>query len=332
MLSDRLQDTALRYFLEVVRSGSVSEAATRLNVSPSAVSRQISAMEQWLGTPLFERQARGMAPNAAGELMAAHAKRGAMESARVVSDIQALQGLRRGQVRLASSSGFAVEFLPRVMSEFRKQFPGIVFHLRVLAPALVTSAVRNGEVDIGLTYSRTAERDILVQHMQAAPVYAIMSPAHPLARHTSVTLTQMQPYPIALPDRDNTVRQLFDIGCSQRRLVFEPVLVSDHFETLSSFVLHGGGLSIAGEITVRERLQRGELYAASIREAGMGGRAIEVQTLSNRTLPQGVLAFLDFLRPRLTPPKNGQYGHKKTAAGLCLSGFGNNRPGSSQML
>ena len=39
MLSNRLQDTALRYFLEVVRSGSVSEAATRLNVSPSAVSR-----------------------------------------------------------------------------------------------------------------------------------------------------------------------------------------------------------------------------------------------------------------------------------------------------
>ena len=58
----RLQDTALRYFLEVVRTGSVSEAATRLSVSPSAVSRQVATLEDLLGVPLFERRPRGMAP------------------------------------------------------------------------------------------------------------------------------------------------------------------------------------------------------------------------------------------------------------------------------
>jgi hypothetical protein len=100
----------------------------------------------------------------------------------------------------------------------------------------VTQAVLNTEADIGLTYSRTAERDIEVQHRQVSPVIAIMRPDHPLARHASVTLAQMHPYPVALPERDNTVRQLFDIGCSQRQLVFDPVLVSNHFETLTHFV------------------------------------------------------------------------------------------------
>ena len=301
MLSDRLVDTALRYFLEVVRSGSISEAAARLSVSPSAVSRQVATLEALLGVPLFERHARGMAPSAAGELLAAHARRGALEADRVVSDIQALQGLRRGLVRLGSSSGFAIEFLPRVMAEFRARHPGIVFHLRVVAPAQVTAAVRNGEVDIGLTYSRAAEHDIEVRHMQAAPVYAIMRADHPLARFPSVTLAQMHPHPVALPERDNTVRQLFDIGCSQRRLVFEPVLVSNHFESLTNFVLHGGGLSISGEVTVRDRVRRGELHAAPIRERGMNGRAVEVQTLAGRTLPQGAAAFLDHLRAQLPP-------------------------------
>ena len=56
----RLQDTALRYFLEVVRTGSVSEAATWLSVSPSAVSRQVATLEDLLGVPLFERRLRGM--------------------------------------------------------------------------------------------------------------------------------------------------------------------------------------------------------------------------------------------------------------------------------
>ncbi len=299
MLSNQLQDTALRYFLEVVRSGSVSEAATRLHVSPSAVSRQVAALEGLLGVPLFDRRPRGMAPSAAGELLAAHARRGALEADRVVSDIQALQGLHTGLVRLCSSAGFALEFLPRVMSQFRMRYPGIQFHLRVVSPAAVTTAVLNGDADIGLTYSRSAERDIAVQHRQTSPVIVIMRPDHALARFHSVTLAQMHPYPIALPERDNTVRQLFDIGCSQRGLAFEPALVCNHFETLTHFVLHGGGLSISGEVTVRDRVRRGELHAAQIREPGMHARAVELQTLSGRTLPATVRMFLDFLRGQL---------------------------------
>lgn len=48
-------------------------------------------------------------------------------------------------------------------------------------------------------------------------------------------------------------------------MVFEPALVCNHFETLMHFVLHGGGLSISREVTVRDRVQRGELHAAQIR-------------------------------------------------------------------
>ena len=279
MLSSRLQDTALRYFLEVARSGSVSEAAARLNVSPSAVSRQVAALEDLLGVPLFDRRPRGMAPSAAGELLAAHARRGALEADRVVSDIRALQGLRTGLVRLCSSAGFAIEFLPRVMAQFRVRYPGIQFHVRVASPAAVTTAVLHGDADIGLTYSRSAERDITVQHREASPVIAIMRPDHALARFASVTLAQMHPYPIALPERDNTVRQLFDTGCSQRGLVFE--------------------LSISSEVTVRDRVRRGELHAAQIRERGMSARAVELQTLSGRTLPAAVRMFLEFLQGQL---------------------------------
>ena len=81
--------------------------------------------------------------------------------------------------------------------------------------------------------------------------------------------------------------------------MFEPVLVCNHFETLTHFVLHGGGLSISGEVTVRDRVQRGELHAAQIREPGMSARAVEVQTLGGRTLPAGVRMFLEFLRGQL---------------------------------
>ena len=57
MKSQYLQDTALRYFLEVVRCGSIAAASQRLNVASSAISRQISNLESLLDTVLFEPRA-----------------------------------------------------------------------------------------------------------------------------------------------------------------------------------------------------------------------------------------------------------------------------------
>ena len=62
MPSRRLQETSLRYFLEVARTGSLTEAAARLNVSISAISRQVAALETLVGAPLFERRPRRWAP------------------------------------------------------------------------------------------------------------------------------------------------------------------------------------------------------------------------------------------------------------------------------
>lgn len=107
-----VQSTALRYFLEVARCGSISEASIRLNVASSAVSRQISKLERELDAVLFERQARGMMLSEAGIRLAAYARKSQLEAEQVVLEITELQGLQRGHVRIACSEGFALDFLP----------------------------------------------------------------------------------------------------------------------------------------------------------------------------------------------------------------------------
>lgn len=298
MKHHHLQETSLRYFLEVVRCGSISEASTRLNVAGSAISRQIANLEQALGTPLFERRPRGMVASAAGEMLAAYAFRMALEADRLVQDVDALQGLRRGLVRVATSEGFAIEFLPQVISDFREKYPGMIFQLLVSAPAEVTRRVRKGEADIGVTFSRTPQSEIKVEHRQAAPVMAVMRRGHPLARFEQVSLSQMSAYPLALPDTGTTIRQVFDIVASQLRLVIEPVVVSNYIVSLHNFALASDAISIAGEVTVRHRQLRGELAVIPIHDLGMDARCIELQTLVGRTLPKVVQLFLEFLRGR----------------------------------
>ena len=139
-----LQETALRYFFEVARCGSLTEASERLHVAASAVSRQIAGLEQALGTPLFERHPRGMVLNAAGEILATHARRASLDAERAITEILALRGLRSGRVRIAASEGFANEFLPPLIVAFRSHNAGIVFELNVEPPAQVSARVRNG--------------------------------------------------------------------------------------------------------------------------------------------------------------------------------------------
>ena len=301
LIARQLQDTALRYFLEVARCGSIREASQRLNVAGSAISRAIAQLEDLLGAQLFDRHARGMIPSAAGDVLGVHALKTVHDSERAVHDIQALQGMRRGRVRVAATEGFAMEFIPRLTSDFVTQHPGIQFHLAVHPPAECTRRILHGDADIGITMSRTPENGIQVEHTQPSPLLAVMRPGHPLTRFKQISLSQLLAYPIALPEPDTTVRQLFDIACSRQRLNFEPVLTSNYISSLFGFLRHHeGGVTIAGEISIRYQVERGEVACVGLRDRGLDLRNIEVQTLTGRTLSSAAQAFLKFLKERLS--------------------------------
>ncbi|AOW15832.1 LysR family transcriptional regulator [Hydrogenophaga crassostreae] len=303
MISRQLQDTALRYFLEVVRCGSISEASNRLSVAGSAISRHIAHLEELLGTSLFDRHARGMVPNAAGERLAVHAIKSAHDAERLVHDVRAMQGMEQGRVRIAATEGFSMEFLPRLISDFTRRHPGIQFHLGVHPPSESTKRVLNGDVDIGVVMSRGVDKDIQIEHIQPSPVMAVMVPQHPLARAKQISLTQLQPYPLALPEADTTVRQLFDIACHWRRLRLEPVLTCSHISGLIGFLRHSPeGVTISGEITTRYQVERGELVSVRLRDRGLDLRNIEVQTLLGRSMSRSAQAFLDYLKSQLSKP------------------------------
>lgn len=302
MATVQLQDTALRYFHEVAQCGSVSLASQRLHVAASAVSRQVAGLESQLGTPLFERHARGMVLTAAGEILAQHARRMSLDAERALEAIHALQGLRRGSVRIATSDAFANELIPRLCAEFQRQSLGVRFDVLVCGTAQVSQAVLAGEADLGLRFSLAPEKDIRVAYRQSAPVLAVLPPAHPLARKRLVSLAELTHCPLALPPPETTVRQMIDMACSRQELALEPVLVSNLAKTLLHFVLHEGGVSVSSEVGVRHLVATGALAARPLSDAGMDLRDIEVQTLAGRTLPHAAEAFLALLCQRLQTP------------------------------
>lgn len=297
--ANHLQDTALRYFLEVVQSGSVSLASQRLHVAMSAISRQIGGLEAHIGTPLFERHARGMVPTPAGDILARHARRIGLEAEQAVEAIRALHSLQSGAVRIATSDAFANELVPDVCAQFQRDFPGVRFEVLVSSTSQVSRHVLMGDAEIGLCFSLAPVPGLRVVHRQSAPVVAVLPPGHALARRRSISLAELTRHPLALPPAETAVRQVIDMACARHDLELNPVLVSNHVKTLLKYVMHSGAASVSSEVSVRHLVASGELIVKPLSDAGMDVRDIEVQALADRSPQPATAAFQELLITRL---------------------------------
>ncbi|WP_250454042.1 LysR family transcriptional regulator [Caballeronia sp. ATUFL_M2_KS44] len=297
-----MDQTALRYFLEVARSGSLSKASERLFVAVSALSRQIAKIEEQMGTPLFERRPRGMVLTEAGRLLANHARRSQLEEERVIDEIQGLSAGGRATIRIAASEGVAPDFLPQAFAHFLKTHARAHFQLDVSAPSIATQRVRDGTHDIAVCFSMAPEENVQVHYAQRAPVYALMRRGHPLASREAVSLTDLHAWPLAMHNQGGTLRQLFDIACSLEGLVFEPAFVSNYHTAMQSFVRLTDAVTLTGYLTVRSRLESDGLAAVPITNPELHQRTLQIQTMAGRTLPQAVIAFVELLKRAIEEP------------------------------
>ena len=129
---DMLHSRLLKYLDEVSRLGSIRKAAARLNVASSAINRQILALEQEIGSPIFERMPRRLRLTSTGEILIAHVRETLKGHHRVEAQIEALKGLARGEATIATMNGLAAGPLPRFLSSILDRHPRVHLRVRVL--------------------------------------------------------------------------------------------------------------------------------------------------------------------------------------------------------
>lgn len=290
-----LHGIALRYFVEVARAGSLAAASENLHVAVSAISRQISKLEEDVGAPLFERLPRGMVLTDAGELLAEHARRTLLEADAVLGDISASEARGAKLVRIGCTEGFTGSFLPAALARHRAAAPHARYALRSGTPAQVEHWVALGEVDIGVAFSsgNTLASAPSVVYSTDMPVRALLGPAHPLASRRCLTLADLQAYPLALLERGTTVRQLFDLCCSTRGIKIEPVLSSNSSAALHAFAALAGAITLGSSVALKGLMNGMPLVWRPIDEPILSERVLQVTTMRERRLPVVVKGMLE---------------------------------------
>ena len=289
----------LKYVDEVARVGSIRHAAERLHVAASAVNRRVLDIEGELGTPIFERLPRGMKLTAAGELFVHYIRERSAELDQVRSEIEDLQGLRRGDVRLLASQALAHQFLPTSIASFRAMHPKVSFQSRFGDHVQALTALRAFEIEFALVFNLAPDADIERIDEFDQKLMATMHKDHPLAQQESLRLSDCAEYTLVLPNRDTGGRQMLDRFLARSSVKVRPYVESNSFEFLHAYLQHEHAISFQFEIGA---VTHGDsIVAREIKDRGFPQGQLVLAQLRGRQLPVIAQKFAEYLRNALKP-------------------------------
>ncbi|MGF9563165.1 LysR family transcriptional regulator [Neorhizobium sp. JUb45] len=266
-----MQLRALMYFDELVRTNSMRAAAENMGVAATAVSRQIENLEHYFGTPLVERNNRGIRLTAAGELLAARAGKTLRELEHVHQLIDDLQGLQRGKVVIYANGATVANLLAPVLAEFSLKYPKLRFEVAITSAREAVEALAAAEADLVVALFAPKNSGLKVRVRSELTYDVILSADHPAAGAKEFTLRDLVQMPLALPDKSFSARQAFEDVFGKAGLELDPVFVTGSLEMLKELVLRRSAVTLLPALSVKREIDAGQLVAVPVG----GGKAVK---------------------------------------------------------
>jgi DNA-binding transcriptional LysR family regulator len=247
------------YFIELAAQGNLRKAAEVLHVSASAIHRQIVQAEQELETELFERLPTGMKLTAAGELLLGDLQRWRKEHTRTLERVGDLRGLRRGHVSIALIDALGEGFLPRLLAELGREYPGFSYDLRVVRNRVASELVAAAEVDFGLLLDPVEHGNLEIRAAIDVPVGAVLPPGHALAGAPSLAMSQLLDERLLVPAAPLVIEERTRSLYTRHGVDPKRVTTCNDTRLIRSLIRDGGGVGVLSLIDVAHDLEQGLL-------------------------------------------------------------------------
>jgi len=303
---NRLQQ--LRGFCYAAQAGSMSKAAQRMLLRQPSVSLQIRSLERELGVQLFDRSGPKIALTAQGKLLYELA-------APLVEGLDTLEEsfaarrdvVLKGRLDIAAGESTILYILPRYVSEFTRNHPGIDLELHNVTGREGLIMLRAGEVDFAFGSMLDVPDDIEYIPLYTFHPVLIAAPDHPLAHGGKITLEDIAQYPLILPPRHLTTWQVVDSTFKQRGLKYQVKVEAGGWEVIKRYVELGLGISVVTSIclTGSERL-----VAVPVKEY-FPQRTYGVVLRKGKFLSPQARRFIELLDPRFHERNPGGHGFSR---------------------
>jgi DNA-binding transcriptional LysR family regulator len=292
-------DTAvLRTFLTAARLGSVTAAARRLGYTQSAVSRQLAVLESAFGARLFDRGARGVELTEHGRSFLPHAEALLKRLDTAQHDLQALDRLEHGRLRVGAFPTAVAVLIPRAMAAFRASHPAVSLSLVEGTTQRQLARLLEGEVEIAVVSAfsdQTLERkQFKLVHLLDDAILIALPSAHRLARRRSLRLDELADECwIGAEARDDDDRAL---GTEHLGLTPPPRVDFAVREWTAKLGLVAAGLGITPVPTLAAQAVRRDVALVGLRAQDARRRGINAATVRGRTETASTREFLAILK------------------------------------
>jgi DNA-binding transcriptional LysR family regulator len=294
-----IESAAIRYFREVTEAGSIKQAAAALRIAPSAISRQVQAIEEELSVKLFDRGARGMVLTDAGRLLYRYAVDNRSQLDGIRAKVQEFETMRRGQIKFATVEGMLSNFLSNFLIGLSRDYPGISVSTTVMGSRAVAEMVGRNEVDLGLVFGRAPRRDLIELARMRQSLCLIVSPRHPLADRRSCAVKELAGLRTVMPDPSFGIRQEIDRACANAKVRLEICSETNSLAFAQMMASRTDLATFLPRDTAMPAIEAGRLVAVPLRDKRLEATQVTLVRLASRNMSPSCRMVADLLVARM---------------------------------
>lgn len=275
-------------FVKTAEQGSFTKAAAVMNYTQSGVSRMISDLENEWGVILLERGKSGVRLTGEGIKLLPYARSVCREYERLKTEVDEINGLQSGLIRIGTFSSVAEHRLPKVISEFQKMYPNIDYELLLGDYAEIEEWILSGRVDCGFVRLPACEAIDSV-FLEQDRLLAVLPYDHPLSRLEKIPLPALCSQPFMLLEKGGKadVAELFE------RCGLKPSVRFTTWDDYAIMSMVEGGLGVS---VLPELILKRVPYKISVRELeSQPYRKIGLAMRNRKNAPLAVKRFLECL-------------------------------------
>ncbi|WP_428241262.1 LysR family transcriptional regulator [Gynuella sp.] len=304
-LINLLPDMAI--LVTVVEAGSFSAASTRLNLSPSAVSRSVSKLEAALQVRLLERTTRRLNLSTAGREVFQQCQ-SMLASARVAaSAAQAKNGEVVGLLRVAAPKAFARRVLTPLVLEFIRRHPKVSVHFKVVDHFIDPIS---DEVDVIFSITDAPVPGLVARPLINSRLLLCASPEYLARNGTPTTPQQLKTHQcIRIGEEADDLTWEFFQGDQKVAVIVDGPIAVNHSEIRRESALQGLGIAVFPEFTVTDYLLAGTLIRV-LPDWQLGGRyqgVVMMQYARSKYVPNQQRVFVDFVQQHFAGQQNSYF-------------------------
>jgi DNA-binding transcriptional LysR family regulator len=252
----------LRIFVGVAEREHMTAAARALNVTQSAASAAIAALEQRHDVKLFHRVGRGIALTEAGRAFLVEARGVLARAAAAEAVLDELGGLKRGALRIVASQTIAAYWLPPILAAYRARYPQLSVALAIGNTEQAAGRVRDGEADLGIVEGKVDEPALA--NWPVGEDRLVLVSATPFSEPVDAAWLQRAQW--IMREQGSGTRSTFD-RCLRERGVdpdaLNVALTLPSNESVLTAVAAGVGIAALSSLVVARAIATGALYAAA---------------------------------------------------------------------